>query len=241
MMGIFAAYIVATYIAALLLIIKTQRCQKLDIVRIIMPGFIIATILGIIAAMISIFVRLDKPQDELSDKLDELDPKKQSSCRIIKNVDNDKKYFYNSKGEEDKAEFDKLQVAEMRNKKIYYELGYKSVKNDATEKTVSDIEEYFGGRDKCNEFIKNLKDVNESFGYLHILTAWVSLLSLFMTLLVLALSGLFYMNWLRTQDEIYHTERQEAWLNKCGLVQSLTTAFTFAQYYITKWHLHLHK
>ena len=170
-MGIFAAYIVATYIAALLLIIKTQRCQKLDIVRIIMPGFIIATILGIIAAMISIFVRLDKPQDELSDKLDELDPKKQSSCRIIKNVDNDKKYFYNSKGEEDKAEFDKLQVAEMRNKRIYYELGYKSVKNDATEKTVSDIEEYFGGRDKCNEFIKNLKDVNESFGYLHILTA----------------------------------------------------------------------
>jgi len=42
------------------------------------------------------------------------------SFAFVKHINNDKKYFYNSKGKEDKAEFDKLSLANIRNLKIYY-------------------------------------------------------------------------------------------------------------------------
>ncbi len=42
------------------------------------------------------------------------------SFAFVKHINNDKKYFYNSKGEEDKAEFDKLPLANVRDLKIYY-------------------------------------------------------------------------------------------------------------------------
>jgi len=42
------------------------------------------------------------------------------SFAFVKHINNDRKYFYNSKGEEDKAEFDKLPLADVRNLKIYY-------------------------------------------------------------------------------------------------------------------------
>jgi len=42
------------------------------------------------------------------------------SFAFVKHINNDRKYFYNSNGEEDKAEFDKLPLADVRNLKIYY-------------------------------------------------------------------------------------------------------------------------
>lgn len=82
-------------------------------------------VLAITGSIIAIFVRMDKPNEELLNKLDKFDPKKQSSCRIIKNINTDEKYFKNETG---KAKFCKLPVAEMRNKETYYKSGYKLIK-----------------------------------------------------------------------------------------------------------------
>ncbi len=42
------------------------------------------------------------------------------SFAFVKHINNDKKYFYNSNGEDNKTEFDKLSLANVRNLKIYY-------------------------------------------------------------------------------------------------------------------------
>ena len=64
-----------------------------------------------------------------------LDPNLQSSCRIIKNINTDEKYFVPEDG---RAEFDKLSIDDMRKKKVYYDSGYKLTKGE----TESDLTKY---------------------------------------------------------------------------------------------------
>jgi hypothetical protein len=94
-------------------------------------------------------------RENLNDKLDSIDPTK-TSYRIIKNIDNDEKYFVSEDG---KAEFDKLSVDDIRNKKVYYESGYKLAKGE----TESDLTKYLGGKAAHEELINNIKDVIESY------------------------------------------------------------------------------
>ena len=97
-----------------------SRIKGWTLLIIIISTFVLADI----ASIIAILFRLDKPNENLKDKLDVIDPEKQASSnlRIVKNINNDKKYFDNETG---KAKFDNLPSAEIRSKKIYYH----SVKN----------------------------------------------------------------------------------------------------------------
>jgi len=143
-----------------------------------------------IASIIAILFRLDKPNENLKDKLDVIDPEKQASSnlRIVKNINNDKKYFDHETG---KAKFDNLPSAEIRSKKIYYHSGYKSRTNDvlATE-AESDLDEYLGGRNATEEIIKDLEDIANGFYWLILLDVLCGLLLLFLfyltTVVVLA-------------------------------------------------------
>ena len=98
----------------------------------------------------------------LNDKLDSIDPTK-TSYQIIKNIDNDEKYF----SKDGKAEFDKLSIDDMRNKKVYYESGYKLTKGE----TESDLTKYLGGKADHENLINNIKDVLESYKLMFLLTA----------------------------------------------------------------------
>ena len=66
-----------------------------------------------------------------------------------------------------KAEFDKLSPDDMRNKKVYYESGYKLTKGE----TESDLTKYLGGKVAHEELINNIKDVIESYKWMYALTA----------------------------------------------------------------------
>ena len=138
-----------------------------------------------IASIIAILFRLDKPNENLKDKLDVIDPEKQASSnlRIVKNINNDKKYFDHETG---KAKFDNLPSAEIRSKKIYYHSGYKSRTNDvlATE-TESDLDEYLGGRNATEEIIKDLGDIANGFYWLIPLDVLCGLLLLFLFYLII--------------------------------------------------------
>ena len=104
---------------------------------------------------------MDRPNEELLNKLDKFDSKKQSSYRIVKNINTDEKYFVSEDG---KAEFDKLSIDDMRNKKAYYESGYRLTKKDSDgSESESDIEEFCDGKKSCNEFCKDLKNVLDGF------------------------------------------------------------------------------
>ena len=70
----------------------------------------------------------------LNDKLNDIEPTT-TSYQIIKNIDNDEKYFV---PKDAKAEFDKLSINDMRSKKVYYDSGYKLTKGE----TESDLTKY---------------------------------------------------------------------------------------------------
>ena len=101
-------------------------------------------------------------REKLDDKLDSIDPTK-TSYQIIKNIDNDEKYF----SKDGKAEFDKLSIDDMRNKKVYYESGYKLTKGE----TESDLTKYLGGKADHENLINNIKDVLKSYKLMFLLTA----------------------------------------------------------------------
>jgi hypothetical protein len=91
----------------------------------------------------------------LNDKLNDIDPTT-TSYQIIKNIDNDEKYFV---PKDAKAEFDKLSINDMRNKKVYYDSGYKLTKGE----TESDLTKYLGGKKAHEDLIANIKDIIESY------------------------------------------------------------------------------
>jgi len=62
--------------------------------------------------------------------------KNEEDSQFIVNIKNDKKYFYNNKSEEDKAEFDKLTFDKKRKLKIYYST-YKNKETVEDKKTQS--------------------------------------------------------------------------------------------------------
>ncbi|WP_406533763.1 hypothetical protein, partial [Methanobrevibacter sp.] len=137
-------------------------------------GSFIAIGLILLCTMGSIIVicnNMSSSNGSLENNLMKINPEEQSSYAIIKNINSDKKYFYNNEGKEDKTEFSDLTNDEMRNIKIYYESGYKSIKNDT-----SDIEEYLGGKKGCEELVKNFEKAQETYKLTYILTGLAALM-----------------------------------------------------------------
>ena len=227
----FAAFITAIYVAIFILALSYGK-MRYDFIRNFMFVVCLIFVLAITGSIIAIFVRMDKPNKKLYDKLDKFDPKKQSSCRIIKNIDTDEKYFKNETG---KAEFYKLPVAEMRNKETYYKSGYKLAKKDADgAESKSDIDEFYGGKGTCIALRDDLNNVLDGFKWLYLLVALSGLLSIFLIFLLLCVGSCWYLNHLRKLDLIKKDgiNRHNKWLNKDGFFQKLNL-----QYYIlgNKW------
>ena len=122
----------------------------------------IATLLW---AILNVLDTMGSLRKELNDTLDSIIDPTKTSYQIIKNIDNDEKYFVS----DGKAEFDKLSVDDMRNKKVYYESGYKSTKGE----TESDLTKYLGGKAAHEELINNIKAVIESYKWMFLLTAFM--------------------------------------------------------------------
>ena len=118
-------------------------------------------------------------REKLDDKLDSIDPTK-TSYQIIKNIDNDEKYFVSEDG---KAEFDKLSIDDVRNKKVYYESGYKLTKGE----TESDLTKYLGGKADHENLINNIKDVLKSYKLMFLLTALTVVLAIVIVYLFFSL------------------------------------------------------
>ena len=131
--------------------------------------FILAAVIGFILiaallwAILDILDIMGSSRENLNDKLDSIDSTK-TSYQIIKNIDNDEKYFVSEDG---KAEFDKLSIDDVRNKKVYYESGYKLTKGE----TESDLTKYLGGKADHENLINNIKDVLKSYKLMFLLTA----------------------------------------------------------------------
>ena len=128
-----------------------------------------ALIVSLLGAIIGVLNTMGSSREELDKKLDSIDPTK-TSYQIIKNINNDEKYF----SKDGKAEFDKLSIDDMRNKKVYYESGYKLYESGyklTKGETESDLTKYLGGKKAHLELIDNIKDVVESYKWMFLLTA----------------------------------------------------------------------
>ena len=133
-----------------------------------------------IGSIIFICNNMSSSNGSLENNLMKINPEEQSSYAIIKNINSDKKYFYNNEGKEDKTEFSDLTNDEMRNIKIYYESGYKSIKNDT-----SDIEEYLGGKKGCEELVKNFEKAQETYKLTYILTGLAALMIILLVIMMI--------------------------------------------------------
>ena len=107
----------------------------------------------------------------LNDKLNDIEPTT-TSYQIIKNINDDEKYFI---PKDAKAKFDELSIGEMRNKKVYYESGYKLTKGE----TESDLTKYLGGKKAHENLIANIKDIIESFTLMFIITGGIVLMAFY--------------------------------------------------------------
>ena len=231
MMGIFAAFNVIGLAVIIFLVSKSNARGKFEIERGIMPWVVGISILAIIATIIDTLLRIDIPLNKLSDKLDEFDPKKQSSCTIVRHISSDKKYLYNDQGEPDKTKFNKLSSSELRELKFYYESGYKSIKNDAAgAETESDLAEYFGSKNGCEELIEDLKDVSGGFRWVYIVAGWCGILPFFITYLILCVAADAYRKYLRDLNAddvsaVYPPREGQIkrieWIRKPGFFQKL--------------------
>jgi len=151
-----------TAIMFVALIVSHKASLKTDIILGISVGLIIlATVISIIV----ICNYMSSSDDSLKNHLMKLNSEEQSSYKIIKNISNDRKYFAYETG---KNEFDNLPVDVMRSRKTYYDSDYKLTK---TGQTQSDIEEYFGGKKGCEELIKRIEEVIESYNFTYVITA----------------------------------------------------------------------
>ena len=93
----------------------------------------------------------------------------------------DEKYFVPKDG---RAEFDKLSIDDMRNKKVYYESGYKLTKGE----TESDLTKYLGGKAAHENLIANVEDVIESYKLMFILTALIVLMAFILAYIIAKLN-----------------------------------------------------
>ena len=119
-------------------------------------------------------------RENLNDKLNDIEPTT-TSYQIIKNIDNDEKYFV---PKDAKAKFDELSIDEMRNKKVYYDSGYKLTKGE----TESDLTKYLGGKKAHEDLIANIEDVIESYKFMFIITAAVVLMAFILAYIIAKLN-----------------------------------------------------
>ncbi len=164
-----------TAILFIALIVQHKTPFKTNVILGIGVGLII------LAAVISIIVicnNMSSSDVSLKDHLMKINSEDQSSYRIIKNVNNDSKYFAYETG---KDEFDKLTIYEMRNKKLYYDSNHKLIKKDTVkDETESDIEEYFGGKNRCEELLKDIDELAEAYKFTYAITTLSALMILLM-------------------------------------------------------------
>ncbi|MBQ6954452.1 MAG: hypothetical protein IJP83_00010, partial [Mycoplasma sp.] len=118
--------------------------------------------------------------ENLNDKLKDIEPTT-TSYQIIKNIDDDEKYFI---PKDAKAKFDELSIDEMRKKKVYYESGYKLTKGE----TESDLTKYLGGKKAHENLIANIEDIIESFTLMFIITAGIVLMAFLLAYIILKLN-----------------------------------------------------
>ena len=167
--------------------------------------FISAAVIGLIFivtllwAIFNVLNTMGSSRKNLNDKLDSIDPTK-TSYRIIKNIDNDEKYFVSEDG---KAEFEKLSVDDMRNKKVYYESGYKLAKGE----TESDLTKYLGGKAAHEELINNIKDVIESYKWMFLLTAFTVVVIIVLSYILASLIKA------SSEDELSYVKNQQKLVN----------------------------
>jgi uncharacterized membrane protein len=164
-----------TAILFVALIVQHKAPLKTNVILGIGVGLII------LAAIISIIVicnNMSSSDVSLKDHLMKINPEDQSSYRIVKNINNDSKYFADETG---KDEFDKLSIDEMRNKKSYYDSNHKLIKKDTVkDEAESDIQEYFGGKNGCEELIKNIDELAEAYKFTYAITTLSALIILLM-------------------------------------------------------------
>ena len=68
----------------------------------------------------------------------------------------------------------------MRNKKVYYESGYKLTKGE----TESDLTKYLGGKKAHEDLIANIEDVLETYNYMFIITAIIAVATIIITIII---------------------------------------------------------
>ena len=122
---------------------------------------------GLIWAIYEVVTRMGSSWENLNDKLNDIEPTT-TSYQIIKNIDNDEKYFV---PKDAKAEFDK---------KVYYESGYKLTKGE----TESDLTKYLGGKKAHEDLIANIEDVLETYNYMFIITAIIAVATIIITIII---------------------------------------------------------
>ena len=71
----------------------------------------------------------------------------------------------------------------MRNKKVYYESGYKLTKGEAE----SDLTKYLGGKKAHEDLINNIKDVIESYKLMFLLTAFSVVVTIVLAYIIVSL------------------------------------------------------
>ena len=131
---------------------------------------------GLIWAIYEVVTRMGSSWENLNDKLNDIEPTT-TSYQIIKNIDNDEKYFV---PKDAKAEFDKLSIDDMRKKKVYYESGYKLTKGE----TESDLTKYLGGKKAHEDLIANIEDVLGYYNYMFILTTIIAVATIILIFII---------------------------------------------------------
>ncbi len=188
----------------------------------------VVMVLGLIIGIVSVIIRMEIPRSDLNNKLNELETGSKK-YKIIMNINNDAKYFANADG---KINFNTLTTAEIKNKKSYYELGYKQQKlNESTNKKESDLEEYFGGQENITDILNNLDNIIESFKWLHILTASFVLLTLWYVFIIIGVIGINQLDIRRADDlskaaiGVKNKFDHNKWLKSKGILQFCANLF----------------
>jgi hypothetical protein len=155
-----------------------MKDNKCNTALIIIASLICFTAAGIGIGKVA--TQMGSSRESLDDKLNDIEPTT-TSYQIIKNIDNDEKYFV---PKDAKAKFDELSIDEMRKKKVYYESGYKLTKGE----TESDLTKYLGGKKAHEDLIANIKDIIESYKLMFIITAGIVLMAFILGFIIINLN-----------------------------------------------------
>jgi hypothetical protein len=91
----------------------------------------------------------------------------------------------------------------MRNKKVYYESGYKLAKGE----TESDLTKYLGGKAAHEDLINKIKDVIESYKLMYILTAFIVVVIIVLAYILASLIKA------SSEDELSYVKNQQKLVN----------------------------